>query len=277
MAYSLKWSPNHPGHLVYLIDLSESMGWEKNKRINMLLEVLNDVCEFLIANDSPRGPIDNSATVSMIGYNTDITTLFSGDFIALDNYLETLNGKPLFDIDGKAKPQWQTFMADAFEAAERDIRQWIDKQVQAGKPTPAPIVINITDGVPEEGKDDPGHVKAMARAKAAAQKLMEVSVPDGKVLLFNIHIMEGGTPLVLPSSRPSSDSEHPERQFLFDVSSPLNEAHIKTAQGLNIKEAQPGSRFMASGQTDKNKLMRLIQFGSTVSQIKTKAEQVKPQ
>lgn len=277
MAYNLKWSPNHPGHLVYLIDLSESMGWEKNKRINMLLEVLNDVCEFLIANDSPRGPIDNSATVSMLGYNTDITTLFSGDFIALDSYLETRYGNPLFDINGQAKPQWQTFMADAFTAAERDIRQWIDKQVRAGKPTPAPIVINITDGIPEEGEDDPGHVKAMARAKTAAQKLMEVSVPDGNVLLFNIHIMEGGNPLVLPSSRPSNDSEHLERQFLFDVSSPLNEAHIKTAQGLNIEDAKPGSRFMASGLADQNKLMRLIQFGSTVSQIKTKAEQVKPQ
>ena len=273
MAYSLKWSPRHQGHIVYLIDLSGSMGFEQNKRINMLLDILYDVCDFLLAGDSPGGTVDNSATISMIGYNTDIINLFSGDFKALDKYLDTHN--PLFDVNNEAKPQWQTYMADAFEAAGNDIKQWIDKQKKRGQPIPAPIVINITDGIPEEGKDDPTHAKAMARAKTAAQKLMDISVPDGNVLLFNIHIMDGGAPLAFPSTRPSNDLEHPERQFLFDISSPLNEDQIAFARAMSINEVQSGSRFMASGQVDRNKLMRLIQFGSTVSSIR--AEQVKPQ
>lgn len=274
MAYNLKWSPNHPGHIVYLIDYSESMGWKENKRINKLLDVLSVVCDRLIANDSMSGPLDNSATVSMIGYNSDVFKLFSGDFVELNQYLDTHS--PLFNDNPKAKPQWQTYMADAFDAARRDIEQWIEKQRQSGKPIPAPIVINITDGIPEEDDNDPNHIKAMARARTAAQKLMEISVPDGNVLLFNIHIMEGADPLVFPSFRPSNNS-HPEQQFLFDISSQLNEDQIACARGKQIDEAQNGSRFMATSLSDYNKLLRLIEFGSTVSQLpNTRKEQVKP-
>ena len=273
MAYNLKWSPNHPGHIVYLIDYSGSMGWEENKRINKLLDILSVVCDRLIANDSMNAPLDNGATVSMFGYNSEVFDLFFGDFKKLDQYLDTQS--PLFKDNPKAKPQWQTYMADAFDSARRDIEQWIEKQKQSGKPIPAPIVINITDGIPEEGDNDPNHTKAMARAKTAAQKLMDVSVPDGNVLLFNIHIMEGGNPLVFPSSRPSNPN-HPEQQFLFDISSQLNEDQIACARGKQIDEAQHGSRFMATSLSDYNKLLRLIEFGSTVSQLSnTRTEQVK--
>ncbi len=275
MANYLKWSSDNPGHLVYLIDLSESMGWENNKRINMLLEVLYKVFDEMIALNSPDNKLHNRATVTMIGYNTDIVELFSGDLIKLDKYLDEHN--PLFDVNVEAKPQWQTYMADAFEAAGRDIKKWIEKQEQDGKAVPAPIVINLTDGIPEEGKreNDPTHAKAMARAKAAAQRLMDISVPDGNVMLFNIHIGEGKGE-VLPSIRPSSDSANSGIQFLFDISCTLNEEHIAKARAMGIDEAQPGSRFMAFGQTDRQKLFRLIKFGS-MPKKDTRSEPVKPQ
>lgn len=275
MANNLKFTSDHPGHIVYLIDLSESMGWENNKRINMLLDVLYKVLDDMIADNTPD-TLHNRVSVTIIGYNTDIVDLFSGDLIELDKYLDKHN--PLFDINAEAKPRWQTFMADAFDAAGRDIKKWIEKQEKGGIAIPAPIVINITDGIPEEGEkqNDPTHAKAMARAKAAAKRLKDISVPDGNVLLFNIHIGEGKG-AVLPNSIPSSDSTNLGIKFLFEISSTLNGEQIETARRTQIDEAQPGSRFMAFGQTDRRKLFRLIKFGSKVSQVNSMTERVKPQ
>ena len=46
MAYQQGWSENHPGHVVYLLDLSGSM--EKNGKIDRLIVAVNDVVKDLI-------------------------------------------------------------------------------------------------------------------------------------------------------------------------------------------------------------------------------------
>ena len=52
MAYNVMWGTNHRGYLVYLIDLSLSMGermsQEGNSKIDDVIETIKEVSEFLI-------------------------------------------------------------------------------------------------------------------------------------------------------------------------------------------------------------------------------------
>ena len=260
MAYEIKWGSSHPGHLVYLIDLSGSMRF--HNKIDDVIDVMESVSEFLVGMCEEFREIRNRFSLTILGYNTNVIELFKGSVIELDSLLEKTvgQGKRLFDKEKDVQPTSMTHTASAFKAAERDIRQWIDVQTKAGKPMPAPIVIHITDGHPEEmHKDDS---VAIAEALNAANSLKAVSVPDGNTLLFNIHIVgnNAGSPVRFPSTSPVSLNE----KFLYDASSVMTGAFVDRARKL-VPSVTTSSRFVVYNETEKNMLARLIAFGSSVS------------
>ena len=53
MDYQLGWSENHPGHVVYLLDLSGSMA--ENGKIDRLITAVHDVVKDLIQQSAPSG------------------------------------------------------------------------------------------------------------------------------------------------------------------------------------------------------------------------------
>lgn len=275
--YSITWGTSHPGLLLFLIDLSESMSWtdkgESSPRINKVFTTLFQVLDNMARNNTETiitKPgcfiFKETFTIKVIGYNYIPYTnpiLFSGGCEALDALLGEHWEKPeqLFDTDGAAKPQYQTRTDRAFEAAAAEVQAWVNKQ---GSKAPAPIVMHITDGHPEE-KGIPQD-KLIADCKAAAKKLTDIATPDGNTMLFNIHIAPGSMePLIFPSVAPVADPAHPERRFLFDISTELTPQQVEAARRCGIK-AEPGCRFMCSNVTNPAELLRLIEFGSTVSQ-----------
>ena len=107
--------------------------------------------------------------------------------------------------------------------------------------------------------------EAQSRDKAlqAANALKSISVPDGNVLLFNIHI--DGVPGTEPEIQfPSSRPEETRKAFLFDASSEMNNTFVERAQRTNLS-AVAGSRFMVSNVSNQRTLSRLVVFGSSVS------------
>lgn len=269
MAERLSWGSNHPGHLVYLLDLSGSM--EQNGKIDHLLEAVKATSELLIAKTDGK----NRFSVSIIGYNTDTYPLFKGSALELDRKLDEVynNGgenAPLFDKNNEAKPQWQTYTAKAFGAVKEDIQVWIREQQQKNIPMPVPIVIHVTDGYPYENERN--EADAREDALRAADEIKQISLPDGNPIIFNIHIGDSNDPESLfPMQRPNDA----DQQFLFDSSSVMPDDFVNIGRNAFSFPTQQGCRYMASNVRDKGKLAQLITFGSTVV-TNMQPEQPKP-
>ncbi len=260
MAYDLPWGTTHPGLLIYLVDLSGSMSWdEKIKRVS---NTIWNVVDCLLAPCQDMGNYKERFQLVVIGYNQYTYELFKGGVNDMLNRVDNTESTMQFiDTEKEGKAQGLTHMAMAYEKAGQVIRNWIKQQEAKGIPVPAPVVLNITDGYPEEV----GISATEAREKAlrAANELRKIAVPDGNVLLFNIHI-DGvaGTQkeIMFPSSRPSESGT----AFLYDASTELNDLFVTRAQRAGLP-ATKGSHFMVSNVADASLLGRLVVFGSSVS------------
>ena len=278
MDYNLGWGSQHPGHLVYLVDLSGSM--KKDNKIGQVMDALHKSLRLLLTKCTAGKTLLERFTVSIIGYHSDIVPLFSGGVQDLRSLIAkgVSTGKPLFDIEegGIAEPKWQTYMTNAFDEARRDIEQWISSS--NGRQCPAPIVINITDGQPEE-KNKSLEVCAN-EALQAARQLTSVKTPDGNVLLYNLHIGNSGnlSEIILPVGRPNStgnEREDQRIQFLYDSASVLTEKIARVANSFEIP-AHAGSHGMVSNVQDSALLIRLIEFSSSLGMVKDATETPKP-
>ncbi len=259
MSYELGWGSKHPGLLIYLVDLSGSMGWDD--KIRRVSNTIWNVVDCLSAPCQDNGVYKNRFRLEVIGYNQYTYNLFSGGIDEINNWLDAHQDEQFINIEKEGKPQGLTHMAMAFERASEIINNWISTQNAKGQHIPAPIVINITDGYPEE--KNLNEQESRSKALEAANKLKSINVPDGNVLLFNIHI-DGkpgeGVELQFPTIKPSDA----KRSFLFDASSEMTPVFVTRAQRNNLPAAN-GSRFMVSNISDMRTLGRLVVFGSSVS------------
>ena len=149
-----------------------------------------------------------------------------------------------------------TNMKGAFEMAKAIIEKWIHD-----KPgNPAPVIINISDGVPYyDGKDV---ADCMKETIDVARSIMNMSVADGNVLIFNAMIRAAGLNQIFPNSLDECPNE--ESKFLFEISSFVPDAYktIAQAKELQVKDGSKGCIFEADGV----QLISLIDFGSSKGQ-----------
>ena len=254
----LAWGTPHPGHLVYLIDLSGSM--EEHNKVQDVMSVVFECLDNLVARCTVMASIKERFSLTVLGYNSDVFTLFKGGVAEIDELLSERYGQPLFDINGVAKPQWQTYMADAYDAAREDIEQWKTQQKAKNLPIPVPIVINITDGHPEEYQKT--EAQATERALEAARRLMQVRGDDSNTLLFNIHYepASGTAEMILPKNEPADT----RRRFLFNASSVLDDDDVNVARAKGLEQAVPGCHGMVSNAQDKMLLLNCVEMASSL-------------
>ena len=265
MAYKQLWTKMSPGHIVFLIDLSGSM--ELDGKIDYTINVLNDVFRTLVGRCIKRDSVAPKLSCTVIGYNRTANVIWD-DMPILDIAIKVQKfrkkGVPIFDKNTEFKPQDQTWMRLAFDEAKKDIEKWMAKQKTANMSIPAPIVINVTDGHPYEGKEKTWE-QVSKETLQSVRTLMNISTPDGNVRVFNIHHdpQNVGTISVFPSQRPT----HPAEQFLFDASSEMDDETLKTAlikfEEYNISK---GAKYMVTNVKEPSMLLKLIEFG-TISQM----------
>lgn len=168
------------------------------------------------------------------------------------------SGTPIFNTENEFKPQGLRYMRLAFDEAKKDIEKWIMKQIGAKMKIPAPGVINITVGSPYEGGYKTWN-EVSRETLNSARALMNISIPDGCIRLFNIHHDPETTnpTMIFPSQCPS----HPAEKFLYEASSVMDEDTLTSAKALF--NATTGARCMVSNEKDPSKLVMLIEFGST--------------
>lgn len=269
-----QWSSATPGLLIILLDQSGSMlqSYEGTTRTAFASLAVNKVIDNIIQKNFDGDAPKNRCFISVIGYNHNVKELCSGWLKDLDEAplrYETLKKKMpdgaggICEVDVK-QPIWvepitqdgATNMLGAFGLAKELVEKWITDNPDG----PAPVIINISDGVPYYDGKDPRI--CMKETVEMAKEIMEMSNEDGNVLIFNAQIDKSSGTVVCPSNRDKVTQE--EAQFLFDITSEIPESYKAAAEknDLPIENESRGCIFGADGV----QLIQLIDFGSSKGQ-----------
>lgn len=269
-----QWSSATPGLLIILLDQSGSMmePYEGGKnRTEFASLVVNKVIDNIIQKNFDGDAPKNRCFISVIGYNHNVKELCSGWLKDLDESpirYETLKKKTpdgaggLVEVEVK-QPVWvepithdgATNMLGAFRMAKDLANQWINDNPDF----PAPVIINISDGVPYYDGQEPR--VCMKETTALAQEIMNMSNADGNVLIFNAQIDSVPT-VKYPTSKSELNDE--AGQFLFDITSVMPDSY-KGAASKNELPVKDGSKVCVFG-ADGVDLIQLINFGSSKGQ-----------
>lgn len=265
-----QWSSATPGLLIILLDQSGSMlsDYEGTTRTAFASLAVNKVIDNIIQKNFDGEAPKNRCFISVIGYNHNVKEICSGwlkDLDASPLRYETLKKKTpdgaggIVEVEVK-QPVWvepikedgATNMLGALKLAKELSERWMADN-QDG---PAPVIINISDGVPYYDGKDPR--ECMKETVALASEIMSMSNNDGNVLIFNAQIDDSNGKVKYPTERTSVSQE--EAQFLFDITSEIPESY-KVAAAKNELPIKEGSRACVFG-ADGVDLIQLIDFGS---------------
>lgn len=267
MPYIANISRSNPILFVFLLDQSGSMagtfgGTESGiTKAQGIADTINSLLSNLVIRGSVGNQVLDYFEVAVLGYwgMQSVMPAFSGQLAGkeiiriseiaaypsrLENRTVKLPDGAGVIIDTPTKfPVWiepraenDTPMGKAFEHAFALIEKWIKNH-----PTSfPPIVINITDGQP----NDP------IRTRYAAEKIMNLETSDGKVLLFNAHITGLVTSEIQLPFRNSEISDS-YANFLFEISSIIPHRLLQEARqiGLSPQSDSRGLIFNASVET----------------------------
>ena len=274
MNNDMQWSSATPGLLIILLDQSGSMlhDYEGSTRTKFASTAVNKVIDNIIQKNFDGDAPKNRCFISVIGYNHNVKELCSGwlkDLDAQPLRYETLKKKQpdgaggIIEIE-VTQPVWveaieddgATNMLGAFKLAQDLVKQWITDNPDR----PAPVIINISDGVPYYNGKDPR--LCMQETTTLVKEIMNLSNKDGNVLVFNAQIDTSNGTVRYPSNRNSVSQE--EAKFLFDITSEIPESYKGAAQKnqLPIEDSSRGCVFGADGVD----LIQLIDFGSSKGQ-----------
>ena len=173
------------------------------------------------------------------------------------------SGTPIFNTENEFKPQGLRYMRLAFDEAKKDIEKWIMKQIGAKMKIPAPVVINITVGSPYEGGYKTWN-EVSRETLNSARALMNISIPDGCIRLFNIHHDPETTnpTMIFPSQCPS----HPAEKFLYEASSIMDDGSIEIVRDYDIN-ITANARCMICNVRKLDNIIELI-CSATVDRLK---------
>lgn len=270
-----QWSSATPGLLIIMIDQSGSMLLPCNgtdSRTVCASRAVNRIIETIIEKNFDGRAPKNRCFITVIGYNHLVKTLASGYLKELDeNPIRVENVKQkisdgaggILSID-KNMPIWvepikedgATNMKGAFEMAKEIIEKWVSDKPH----NPAPVIINISDGVPFfQGLDIP---ECMQQTIEIVNQIKAIDTEDGKVQIFNAMI--GNDPSSkFPASREELNSD--EAKFLYDISTEIPASYKLAGETKFEMTIQDGARG-AVYQADEIDLINLIDFGSSKAQ-----------
>jgi uncharacterized protein YegL len=262
-----QWSSATPGLMVILLDQSGSMTEPytgNDSKAVFATKAVNRMINTIIDKNFDGTAPKNRCFISVIGYNTTVKEIqsdsivqFAAKPLRIDKFKKKVSDGAggLVEQDFKM-PIWiepvaegTTDMASAFQTANQLVAKWINDKPQ----NPAPVVINISDGLPTSD---------LIETTSAAKSLMSLNCNDGNVLLFNAHININGANVIFPSSSDVLSSDH--AKFLFEISSTIPESYKPAAQKNELKVADGARGCMFD--TDAEGLVKLINFGSSKGQ-----------
>lgn len=221
MSYSIFASTRSPMLVIYLLDISASMSSATNttSRIEALDKALEKTIYRMYARSRKGNTITPRYNIAMLAYNDRVFDVLNG----VKNIKELVEiGLPEF------VPNGGTNTALAFEYVEKLLEIELPKMDSS----PPPLVCHITDG--EFTGDDPEPI---------AHRIMEMTTPDGNVLVQNVFINDDIIKNDIPDVRywkgisSLSELKNSYAKKLYSMSSALPESYRTTVNemGYNIE------------------------------------------
>jgi hypothetical protein len=172
VSYEIRATADTPALLIYLIDISGSMTleFEGRRRMDIINEALQSIMRQIIYRSTKGNHLSPRYRIAILAYSDEVYDLLNGvksiDRIANRGQLPQLYPKRFTDT------------AKAFRQALKILQTEMPTMGQC----PAPIICHLTDGV-YTGEDP----------EPIAKEIMELSLPDGPVLIENIFLTEEAT------------------------------------------------------------------------------------
>lgn len=169
MSYEIRATGSTPALIIYLIDISGSMTleFEGQRRMDVVNEALKTALRQIVFRSTKGSSLSPRYRISILAYSDEVYDLLDGvksiDRIANRGSLPQLYPKRFTDT------------AKAFRQAHRILQAELPNMDGC----PAPIICHMTDGV-YTGEDP----------EPIAREIMELSVPDGNVLIENIFMTD---------------------------------------------------------------------------------------
>ena len=268
------WSRNHPGLIIFLIDQSYSMSEKyipgKNKA-EFVCDTINETINDIVFSCTYGNLVKDYCFISLIGYGgssdlsiDDIRSDYISEFA--DNPMghetkmektETADGNSIelptkYAVHLDAVAHGLTPMADAFAFAKGLIEAWMAKKPD----NPAPVIINISDGMPVTNQDDRDDIQ---EAIDIAEEIKQMQTTDGHPVILNAHLSNTGVETIFEVNRDNLLDQH--AQFLFDLSSIVPESFKKNAKKHNLPFTPNCRGFVSNAKSET--FIKFIEFGST--------------
>jgi hypothetical protein len=168
MPYEIKATSRTPALIIYLLDVSASMSQplRDRRRIDVVTDALQTALRQMVFRSTKGSRIAPRYRIAMFAYSDHVYDLVEG-IKTIDQIAQL--GAPVLS------PMRTTETAKAFAQAHKLLQTELPKLQDC----PAPLICHMTDG--ENTGDDPEPI---------ARRIMQMSVPDGPVLVENIFISD---------------------------------------------------------------------------------------
>lgn len=272
-----QWSSANPGYIIFLIDQSGSMGENytggKNKAEFTSL-VINRTINDLIFTNSAGDKIKDRVFISLIGYGgkggnsvDDIRSDYLSSFADSPLRIEKIKKKVSDGAGGLVEIEEEmamyveptcprnglTPMAEALDFAKQLIEGWITKKPD----NPAPVIINVSDGMPYTGGTS---IDDIQKTISRANEIMNITTDDGNPLIFNVHL--GQAPFnETKFSANENELEDEEGKLLFKISSKVPESYREAARKHEFITSEDSRGFVSNAGPET--LIKFINFGSS--------------
>ena len=270
MNNSKQWSSATPGYIIFLVDQSGSMQEtyaDGKTRAQFTSLVINRTINELVNTNMDGEKVKDRVFISMIGYGLsveDVRSDYLSEFAEAPLRIEKIKkkvsdgGGGLVEIEEQMpifiepKADGLTPMAEALDFAKELIEGWLQKKPD----NPAPIIINISDGLPYTGTTVETE---MNKSIAISKEIMNINSQDGNPLIFNSHIGDGGTQCGFEESENELSDE--QAKFLFNISSKVPESYKQAAVKQDFKVKEESRGFVSNA--DPESFIKFINFGSS--------------
>jgi len=276
MPYEKQLSSATPGLIIICLDQSGSMadsyttGYSKADYAALAVNrVIHEIINSCVAGDvvKPRVEIGvivyNGYGAYILKYGNDLELL--GNVSKLAEHMDTMSLLHVVPdgIGGMIEQETimrafvrpfaggGTPMAQAFELA----RQKIDFFTSICPDGFPPVVINITDGAPDDAQ----------KAFDAARRLVTTGSHDGRTLLLNAHVDSASEGQIILPRNITAFANNDFARYLFDISSPLPAKLANSAIAMGFKDITPEITRGFVFNADADTLVRFLNFGSDLA------------
>lgn len=169
MPYTVPATSKTPALIIYLLDVSGSMGEPLGgkTKIEVISEALHQVAVRMVQRSTKGTTVAPRYRIAMYAYSSQVTDLLGGI-------------KTVAELAQMGVPRLQPMDATDTAAAFREAERLLAAELGNLQDSPAPLVCHMTDGEYNSGGDP----------EPIARRIMNMQVPDGNVLIENIFVTD---------------------------------------------------------------------------------------